>query len=68
MAARATHIVTSQQLSGLKTHKILTAKSRNPVYVVTPEWVTDSIKAGRRQRESKYSVIKNMTTTNLFNR
>ncbi|KIJ20288.1 hypothetical protein PAXINDRAFT_68307, partial [Paxillus involutus ATCC 200175] len=61
----ATHILTSQQLSGSKTHKILTTKSRNSVHVVTPEWVTDSIKAGKRLQESRYAVIKPSTTRNL---
>ncbi|KAF8842685.1 hypothetical protein BDN67DRAFT_925686 [Paxillus ammoniavirescens] len=61
----ATHILTSQQLSGSKTHKILTTKSKNSVHVVTPEWVTDSIKAGKRLQESRYAVIKPSTTRNL---
>lgn len=57
-AAGATHILTSQQLSSSKTHKILTTKSRIKVHVVKPEWVTDSIKAGKRKPEREYSVIK----------
>ncbi|KAF9247337.1 hypothetical protein BU15DRAFT_84852 [Melanogaster broomeanus] len=61
----ATHILTSQQLSGSKTHKILTTKSRNPVHVVRPEWVTDSITAGKRLHESRYVVIKPSSTRNL---
>ncbi|KIM68832.1 hypothetical protein SCLCIDRAFT_897603 [Scleroderma citrinum Foug A] len=61
----ATHILTSQQLSGLKTHKVLTSKSRNLVHVVKPEWVTDSISLGKRLPESRYAVIPSSTTRNL---
>lgn len=57
-AAGATHIVTSQQLNGSKTHKVLMSKPRNKVYVVRPEWITDSIRVGRRQLERDYLVIK----------
>ncbi|KAI0638060.1 hypothetical protein C8Q77DRAFT_1089092 [Trametes polyzona] len=58
-ASGATHILTSQQLSGSKTQKLLTSKSKNIVHVVRPEWVTDSIDAGKRLSEREYSVIKN---------
>jgi hypothetical protein len=58
-AANATHIVTSQQLSGSKTHKLLTTNSKVKVQLVKPEWVTDSIEAGIRRPERGYSVIKN---------
>ncbi|KAJ6628772.1 hypothetical protein B0H10DRAFT_1989283 [Mycena sp. CBHHK59/15] len=65
--SNATHILTSQHLSGSKTHRILTAKSRSRVpHVVKPEWVMDSIKAGKRRPEREYSVITNHTTNNLF--
>ncbi|EIW82320.1 hypothetical protein CONPUDRAFT_53947, partial [Coniophora puteana RWD-64-598 SS2] len=58
-ASSATHILTSQQLSGSKTQKHLTTKHRNgPVHVVRPEWVTDSIEAGHRLPEAQYSFIK----------
>ncbi|KAI9001444.1 hypothetical protein BD414DRAFT_474646 [Trametes punicea] len=57
-ASGATHILTSQQLNGAKTQKLLTTKSRNIVHVVRPEWVTDSISAGKRLSERDYSVIK----------
>ncbi|KAI0368149.1 hypothetical protein BV20DRAFT_969753 [Pilatotrama ljubarskyi] len=62
-ASGATHILTSQQLNGAKTQKLLTSKSKNIVHVVRPEWVTDSIAAGKRQPEREYSVIK---TTNML--
>ncbi|TDL30004.1 hypothetical protein BD410DRAFT_680361, partial [Rickenella mellea] len=64
-ASGATHILTSQQLSGSKTHKILTGKSRIHVHVVKPEWVTDSISAGKRLSEHKYSVIRSASTGTL---
>jgi len=60
-----THILTSQQLSGSKTHKILTTKTRIKVHVVKPEWVIDSVKAGRRKLEQDYSVIKITTMKNV---
>ncbi|KAL0067572.1 hypothetical protein AAF712_005287 [Marasmius tenuissimus] len=44
-ASGATHILTSQPLSGSKTHKILTKKARIQVHVVKPEWVFDSFLA-----------------------
>ncbi|KAH9966056.1 hypothetical protein BC827DRAFT_1259180 [Russula dissimulans] len=53
-ASNATHIITSQRLSGTKTDRLLTRKP----YVVKPEWVIDSIGAGRRLREEKYSVVR----------
>ncbi|KAI6047437.1 hypothetical protein EDC04DRAFT_622229 [Pisolithus marmoratus] len=61
----ATHILTSQQLSGSKTHKLLTSKRGNLVHVVKPEWVTDCIKAGKRLQESRYAVALASTTRNL---
>lgn len=64
-AAGATHILTSQQLNGGKTHKILTKSARIKVHVIKPEWVTDSINAGKRLSERNYSVIKNTTTGTL---
>ncbi|KAJ6539492.1 hypothetical protein B0H19DRAFT_1179312 [Mycena capillaripes] len=66
-ASNATHIITSQHLSGSKTHHFLTTKSRSRApHVVRPEWVTDSIEAGKRRSEREYSVIKDSTTKNLF--
>ncbi|KAL1944194.1 hypothetical protein VTO73DRAFT_3379 [Trametes versicolor] len=64
-ASGATHILTSQQLSGSKTQKLLTSKSKNLVHVVRPEWVTDSIDAGTRLSEREYSVIKIATTLKI---
>ncbi|KAI0701800.1 hypothetical protein BC835DRAFT_1264612 [Cytidiella melzeri] len=56
-SSNATHILTSQQLSGSKTHKVLHAKSRVKAYVVRPEWIMDSIDAGIRLPERKYSAV-----------
>ncbi|KAG7096791.1 hypothetical protein E1B28_004201 [Marasmius oreades] len=64
-ASGATHILTSQPLSGSKTHKLLTKKFKSIVHVVKPEWVFDSIKAGRRRPEREYGVIKDSTTQKL---
>ncbi|RPD67300.1 hypothetical protein L226DRAFT_519191 [Lentinus tigrinus ALCF2SS1-7] len=68
-ASGATHILTSQQLNGSKTQKLLTAKSKHIVHVVRPEWVMDSIDAGRRLSEREYSVVKDtsaMKITDMF--
>ncbi|TBU32895.1 hypothetical protein BD311DRAFT_785510 [Dichomitus squalens] len=68
-ASGATHILTSQQLSGAKTHKLLTTKSKGIVHVVRPEWVTDSIDAGKRLSEKDYAVIKvtnSLKITDMF--
>ncbi|KAF8161158.1 BRCT domain-containing protein [Crassisporium funariophilum] len=59
-ASQCTHIVTSRGLSGSKTHQFLTQKTRNTKQVVKPEWVVDSIAAGKRRPERLYSVIKDM--------
>jgi BRCT domain, a BRCA1 C-terminus domain len=64
-AAGATHILTSQQLSASKTHRILTTRSRHQVHVVKPEWVVDSIKAGKRRPEREYAVIQVASTRRL---
>ncbi|KAF8529058.1 hypothetical protein BU17DRAFT_37415 [Hysterangium stoloniferum] len=61
-AAGATHIVTSQGMSGSKTHKHLHSNSRNKCHIVTPEWVSDSISLGKRKQEWDYRVIKDNTT------
>ncbi|KDQ64641.1 hypothetical protein JAAARDRAFT_201949 [Jaapia argillacea MUCL 33604] len=65
-ASGATHIVTSQQLSGSKTHKLLTSKSRIKAHVVRPEWIQDSIDAGKRLPEKNYEVLQDKTTNNLL--
>ncbi|KAH9977893.1 BRCT domain-containing protein [Lactifluus volemus] len=57
----ATHIVTSQPLSGNKTQELLTWKSKRKVYVVKPEWVRDCIAAGKRIGEGNYVVERHGT-------
>jgi type IV secretory pathway TrbF-like protein len=64
-ASGATHILTSQQLSGSKTHKWLSSKSKVKPYVVRPEWVLDSVEAGKRLAEKNYNVVEDMSTTTL---
>ncbi|KAK7470480.1 hypothetical protein VKT23_001906 [Stygiomarasmius scandens] len=64
-ASGATHILTSQPLNGSKTHKLLTKKSRSPIHVVKPEWVFDSIEAGKRRPEREYTILKDGTSKNL---
>ena len=64
-AAGATHILTSQGLSGSKTHKYLHSNTTNKGHIVKPEWVLDSIAAGKRKREWDYAVIKDSTTYDL---
>lgn len=61
----ATHILTSQHLNGSKTHKLLTGKAKVKPHVVRPEWVTESIKAGKRLVERHYSVIKDASVSSL---
>ncbi|KAJ8521960.1 hypothetical protein ONZ45_g1373 [Pleurotus djamor] len=61
----ATHILTSQQLSGSKTHRVLTGKKRCHVHVVRPEWVMDSIEAGRKVKEVDYAVIRDVRTQRI---
>ncbi|KAH9179814.1 hypothetical protein EDB89DRAFT_1835790, partial [Lactarius sanguifluus] len=53
-ASNATHIVSSQPLSGSKTQNLLSSRTKR--YVVKPEWVMDSISAGRRLREESYKL------------
>ena len=66
-ASGATHIVTSHDsLNASATHKFLNTKSKNKAYIVKPEWVIESIKAGKRRPESGYAVLKDTTTKNLL--
>ncbi|KAI6105825.1 hypothetical protein F5141DRAFT_1126289 [Pisolithus sp. B1] len=61
----ATHVLTSHQLSGSKTHKLLISKCRDSVHVVKPEWVVDSVNTGKRLHESRYAVVLASSTRNL---
>ncbi|EEB96322.1 hypothetical protein MPER_04562, partial [Moniliophthora perniciosa FA553] len=64
-ASGATHILTSQPLSGSKTHKILTKKARIHVHVVRPQWIFDSIEAGKRRPEREYTIINDNSMKSL---
>jgi hypothetical protein len=44
-------------LSGSKLHKEVTRKGGSAVKYVTVEWVLESVKAGRRQPESKFATL-----------
>jgi len=57
-ASNATHIVSSQPLSGTKTRNLLKTSGRTKRYVVKPEWVMDSISAGRRLQEESYKLTR----------
>ncbi|KAI0053017.1 hypothetical protein FA95DRAFT_1482608 [Auriscalpium vulgare] len=64
-SAGATHILTSQQLSGSKTQKLLTTKPKIKVQVVRPEWVFESVEAGKRLPEGPYAVVTDGTSRKL---
>ncbi|KZT74273.1 BRCT domain-containing protein [Daedalea quercina L-15889] len=64
-ASGATHVLTSQQLSGSKTQRLLATRSKIKVHVVKPEWVTDSIKAGKRLQERDYAVVMDHSSRSL---
>lgn len=63
--SNATHILTSQGLNGSKTHRHLTKNARNKVHIVKPEWVVDSINAGKRLPERHYTVVINHTMNSV---
>ncbi|KAA1466316.1 hypothetical protein DENSPDRAFT_768411, partial [Dentipellis sp. KUC8613] len=65
-AAGATHILTSQQLNGGKTHKLLSSRTPSKVSVVRPEWVLDSILAGKRLPERQYHVVRDESSRTLL--
>lgn len=56
LSGSCTHVVTAMPLSGSKTQKELLRK-RSGIPIVRPEWVIESIKAGKRQAEWKYPVM-----------
>ncbi|KAH9938267.1 uncharacterized protein B0H18DRAFT_8595 [Fomitopsis serialis] len=66
-ASGATHVLTSQQLSGSKTQKLLTRRSKIKAHVVRPEWVTDSIEAGKRLQERDYAVVMDTSSRSVAN-
>lgn len=56
LSKSCTHIVTAMPLSGSKNEKELLRK-RSGLPIVRPEWVTESIRIGKRQAEWKYPVM-----------
>jgi hypothetical protein len=54
----ATHILTTKDLDGDKKQKYLKTPSNARPHIVTPEWLFDSIKYGKRQKEWEYQVVK----------
>ncbi|EIN10311.1 hypothetical protein PUNSTDRAFT_84268 [Punctularia strigosozonata HHB-11173 SS5] len=56
-ASRATHILTSMQLSASKMHKWLTTTRQKP-HILKPTWLEESVDAGRRLPERHYSMLK----------
>jgi hypothetical protein len=59
-ANSATHIVTSTGLNGSKSQRFLDSglKKRANLHVVRPEWLFDSINAGKRLDEYTYRIVK----------
>lgn len=65
-ASSATHIITSTGLSGSKSQKFLQAGTKKSnLHVVKPEWLHDSIDAGRRLNEFTYRVVVSETQKEL---
>ncbi|OQR96010.1 Rab1 family GTPase (PiYpt1), partial [Thraustotheca clavata] len=60
---RVTHIV-AMNLNGSKTEALL--RSGGKILCVHPDWVTDSIKKGKRQPEFKYLIYKDATATSTI--
>ncbi|KAF8318101.1 hypothetical protein DL93DRAFT_2076052 [Clavulina sp. PMI_390] len=58
-AQSATHIISSTGLSGTKSRTVLKSgvKKSNSLHVVKPEWLYDSLNAGKRLREYDYRVV-----------
>ncbi|KAK0551869.1 hypothetical protein OC845_001946 [Tilletia horrida] len=67
--SQCTHIISSMALSGKKNQEWLIDKRKGSAApkLVRPEWVYDSVAAGRRLAESKYAVFQNQTQGNLLN-
>ncbi|THH15376.1 hypothetical protein EW146_g5090 [Bondarzewia mesenterica] len=65
-ASGATHVLTSHQLNASKKHKILTSNAKVKVHIVRPEWVIDSVAAGKRLCERKYSILTDNTAKDLL--
>ncbi|CCA66592.1 hypothetical protein PIIN_00275 [Serendipita indica DSM 11827] len=61
----ATHVLTSQSLSGGKLQRHLTQKTKVKTHIVKPEWLFDSIAKGKRRAEWEYNVIKSAAQPTL---
>ncbi|KAK0539632.1 hypothetical protein OC842_000904 [Tilletia horrida] len=64
--SQCTHIISSRALSGKKNQEWLVDKRKNIVKLVRPEWVYESIAAGRRLAESKYPVFSDQTQGSIL--
>ncbi|KAF8806407.1 hypothetical protein BYT27DRAFT_7293386 [Phlegmacium glaucopus] len=64
-ASQCTHILTSRSLSASKTHRLLNQHSRHKKHVVRPEWVMDSIAAGKRRPERSYHLVNTSASSSL---
>ncbi|KAG9302909.1 hypothetical protein G9A89_022326 [Geosiphon pyriformis] len=64
-ARRCTHIITAMGLCGSKTHKYLTSR-RNNIKIVKPEWIIESVAAGKRLHEARFRVVKDETQASLL--
>ncbi|KAG9284146.1 hypothetical protein G9A89_022920 [Geosiphon pyriformis] len=57
---KCTHVVTAMPLNGSKNHQYLTAKTSR-IKIVTPEWVSQSVEAGKRLNEARFRVVQDET-------
>lgn len=53
---RCTHIVTCRGLNGKKTEAEMQRK-RGGCLIVTPDWILESVEAGRRLPEWRYKIV-----------
>lgn len=67
-ASSATHIITSTGLSGSKSQKMLNrgVKKANALHVVKPEWVYDSLNAGKLLNEYDYRLVTSSVQAELI--
>jgi len=64
-ASQCTHILTSRSLSASKSQQLLNQHSRHKKHVVRPEWVMDSIAAGKRRPERSYRLVNTSASSSL---
>ncbi|CAD6893137.1 unnamed protein product [Tilletia controversa] len=65
---QCTHIISSRALSGKKNQEWIVGKKKSATIskLVRPQWVYDSIAAGRRLAESKYPVFSDQTQGSIL--